>query len=77
MSGQREAEGWVGLGGRVVNALPAPFLMLVLMNIIFLGVVFWHQQKADEARDRMLTPILLSCFTDLHKLKQLLPNTVP
>jgi hypothetical protein len=70
--------GLVGLAGRVASQLPPQFLMLVLLNIIFLGVVFWHQQKQDEARERLFTPILMACFRDLHQtLQQLSPVPAP
>jgi len=70
MADNEQEHGWIGLAGRITTALPAQFLMLVLLNIIFLGVVFWHQQKQDDARERLFTPILMSCFRDLHQLQR-------
>lgn len=58
-----EAErGIIGIGNKLVGSLPAQFLLLVLINVIFIGGLLWFLEKRDSARERMLTPILAACL---------------
>lgn len=54
------------LGGKIVSNLPSQFLMLVVLNVIFiLGLLlFLHSWESSsmEARERLLTPILTECI---------------
>jgi hypothetical protein len=61
------------LGGKFITSLPAQFLVLVLMNAVFiLGLLFFldrenttHQQTEQhlaEARERVLLPLLQGCL---------------
>ena len=75
---EAEAHGVVGaateLGGRIIGALPAQFLMLVLLNSVFIGGLLWFLDRRDTARERLLTPIVTSCLQQVPAdvLKQLL-----
>lgn len=72
-----QAKGIVGavesVSNKIVSSLPAQFLMLVLLNVMFLATLFWfldrenamHQQTEQhlaEARERVLLPILTACL---------------
>lgn len=54
------------LGGKIVSSLPAQFLILVVLNTIFIGglLLFLNnlEARSSEARERMLTPILSRCI---------------
>jgi hypothetical protein len=65
-----------------VQSLPAQFLMLVLLNVVFICGLLWYlsvidtnrqliEQKAAEARERVLAPLLSAC---IHEPEQLLPK---
>lgn len=77
MNGQNNPGGVVGMvgniGGRIVSSLPAQFLMLVLLNVIFILGLLWYLSRIDAnrsheneaysaARERVLTPILDACL---------------
>jgi hypothetical protein len=55
------------LSDRLVKALPPAFLLLVLMNIIFLGVATYVFQHNTEVRNAMITRIVESCLTQRDK----------
>jgi hypothetical protein len=57
------------LGDRLIKVLPPAFLLLVLMNIIFLGVAAYVFQHNTEVRNVMITKIIESCLTQQGKLK--------
>jgi cbb3-type cytochrome oxidase subunit 3 len=48
---------------RLVRALPPAFLLLVLLNIAFLGVVAWVFQHNTTVRNEMIQRIIESCLT--------------
>lgn len=52
----------VGLGNKLLGNLPAQFLLLCLINAMFLGSLVWFLDKRDSARERLLTPILAACM---------------
>lgn len=52
------------LSEKLVRALPPAFLLLVLLNIAFLGVAAWVFQHNTEVRNTMLTKIIESCLTN-------------
>jgi hypothetical protein len=54
------------LSDRLVKALPPAFLLLVLMNIIFLGVASYVFQHNTEVRNTMITKIIEGCLTHDH-----------
>jgi hypothetical protein len=52
------------LGGKLVSGLPAQFLGLVVLNIVFICGLLWFLNNRDDARERLLTPILAACMRD-------------
>jgi hypothetical protein len=46
--------------------LPPAFLLLILMNCAFLGVVAWVFNHAAEARNVLLTKIVEQCLLQQH-----------
>lgn len=48
---------------KLIRALPPAFLLLVLLNICFLGVATWTFSHNTEVRNTMLTKIIESCLT--------------
>lgn len=48
---------------KLIRALPPAFLLLVLLNIAFLGVATWTFSHNTEVRNVMLTKIIESCLT--------------
>jgi hypothetical protein len=57
-----EQRGISGLATKVIGSLPAQFLMLILINMIFIGGLIWFLDRRDSARERMLIPILAACL---------------
>lgn len=70
---------------RLVQSLPAQFLMLVLLNVVFICGLLWYlsvidtnrqilDQKATEGRERVLLPLLSACIQDADHLRAIRPN---
>ena len=57
-----ERHGIVGLGNKLIGSLPAQFLMLAIINMVFIGSLVWFLDRRDSARERLLTPILAACL---------------
>jgi hypothetical protein len=47
---------------KLIRALPPAFLLLVLLNIVFLGVAAYVFQHNTEVRNQMITRIIESCL---------------
>jgi hypothetical protein len=47
---------------RLIKALPAGFVVLIVLNICFLGVASYSFSHNTEARNAMLTKILDKCL---------------
>jgi hypothetical protein len=47
---------------KLIRALPPAFLLLVLLNIVFLGVASWVFQHNTAIRNEMLTRIIDKCL---------------
>jgi hypothetical protein len=47
---------------KLIRALPPAFVMLILLNVIFLGVSAWSFQHNTDARTEMLSRILSACI---------------
>ena len=47
---------------KLIRALPPAFVMLILLNVIFLGVSAWSFQHNTDARTAMLSRILEACI---------------
>ena len=61
------------LGGKLINSLPAQFLMLVLLNVFFVLGLLWFlhaseatrvaaEQHDADVRERLFAPILTECI---------------
>ena len=60
--GERTAGLLAGVSDRLIRALPPAFLLLVLLNIVFLGVASYIFQHNTEIRNVMITKIIESCL---------------
>jgi hypothetical protein len=47
---------------RLIKALPAGFVVLIVLNILFMGALTWAVQHNTEARNAMLTKIIDKCL---------------
>jgi hypothetical protein len=47
---------------RLIKVLPPAFLLLIILNCLFLGVVAWVFNHAAEARNVLLTKIVEQCL---------------
>jgi len=52
------------LSDKLIRALPPAFLLLVLLNIVFLGVASYIFQHNTELRNDMITKIIDSCLKE-------------
>ena len=52
----------LGLPDRIVRVLPPAMLLLVLLNIAFLGTTMWVVQHNADARNTMLARIIDTCM---------------
>jgi hypothetical protein len=68
------------VSSKLIGSLPAQFLVLCLLNALFLGGVLWFLDRENsiqaqteahgiDVRERLLTPILTACFTNPGKEK--------
>jgi hypothetical protein len=51
-----------GVSDKLIRALPPAFLLLVLLNIVFLGVASYVFQHNTTARNEMIQRIIASCL---------------
>jgi hypothetical protein len=51
-----------GVSEKLIRALPPAFLLLVLLNIVFLGVASYVFQHNTSARNEMIQRIITSCL---------------
>jgi hypothetical protein len=54
------------LGHGLIRVLPPAFLLLILMNCLFLGVIAWVFNHAAETRNVLLTKIVERCLVEHH-----------
>ena len=47
---------------KAIDALPAQFIMLIILNTIFLCGFLWFLDQRDSARERLLAPIVAACL---------------
>jgi len=52
----------LGLGGRLITALPAQFLTLVVINILALGFLFWFVDARANHTASVLNQLLQACL---------------
>lgn len=56
------------LGQSLISALPAPFLLLMLINVAFLAVVLWFVDDQMESRTVLAEKIIDRCMdVAIHK----------
>lgn len=53
-----------GISEKLIRALPPAFLLLVILNIVFLGMAAYVFQHNTEVRNQMLSKVLDSCLRD-------------
>ena len=51
-----------GVSDKLIRALPPAFLLLVILNVVFLAVASWVFQHNTEQRNALLTKIIESCL---------------
>jgi hypothetical protein len=49
---------------KLIRALPPAFLLLVILNVVFLGVAAWTFQHNTEVRNQMIQRIIEGCLTN-------------
>lgn len=47
---------------KLIGTLPAQFLVLVLMNTVFILGLLWFLEHQAESRERVIVPILAACL---------------
>lgn len=52
----------VSISERLIRVLPPAFLLLVVINVLFLGTIAWVFDHNSEARNTMLTRIVDRCL---------------
>jgi len=50
------------LGARLVSALPPAFLLLVLLNVAFLGIVLWFLDSQLNQRTKLVNELVNRCL---------------
>jgi hypothetical protein len=50
------------LGHTAVKSLGPTFLMLVLLNVVFLGMMTWLEVVQNHSRERLLGTIVAGCL---------------
>lgn len=49
------------LGGKLISSLPAQFLILVLLNLIFIIGLLWFMDQREKQRERIFGPYIANC----------------
>ena len=52
-----------GLSERLIRVLPPAFLVLLLLNALFLATITWVISHNADARNQLLTKIVDRCLT--------------
>jgi hypothetical protein len=52
----------IGLPDRIIRALPPAMVLLVVLNVAFIGMTIWVVQNNASARNAMLTRIIDTCL---------------
>jgi hypothetical protein len=59
------------LGQALISALPPAFIMLVLINAAFLGVVMWFMDNQIDQRTKLVSNFVDRCMADIAKIENL------
>jgi hypothetical protein len=52
----------VAVSEKLIRVLPPAFLLLIIINVLFLGVMMWVFNHNAEARTELLTKIVEKCL---------------
>jgi hypothetical protein len=52
------------LGSQIIAALSPPFLMLILLNILFIGILFWFVDARAQHSMAVINQLLHACLKD-------------
>ena len=55
----------ISLGKMAIASMPPAFLLLLLLNTIFLVAVFWFLNSRATVFERAMVPIMQSCMNKL------------
>jgi hypothetical protein len=61
-NGRKDDRVLVAIGDRLIRVLPPAFLLLIVINILFLGTLLWVVNHNLDARNVMLTRIVDRCL---------------
>jgi hypothetical protein len=50
------------LGNQLITILPPAFVLLIILNVMFLGVITWVFDRHATARNELLTKIVERCL---------------
>jgi hypothetical protein len=50
-----------GISSKLITALPGQMLLMLLLNICFIGALFWLLTAQNASRERVLLPLLEAC----------------
>lgn len=50
-----------GISNKIITALPGQMLLMLLLNICFIGALFWLLSQQNASRERVLMPLLEAC----------------
>ena len=50
------------LGDDLIRALPPAFLLMVVLNLCFLGLVMWFINSQQEARNSLINTVVSKCM---------------
>ena len=57
----------VSISDRLIRVLPPAFLLLIVMNCMFLGVIAWVFDHNAEVRNVLITKIIEDCLLQPHR----------
>ncbi len=61
-NGRKDDRVLVAISDRLIRVLPPAFLLLIVINVLFLGALAWVVNHNAEARNEMLTRIIERCL---------------
>jgi hypothetical protein len=50
-----------GVSSKIIQALPGSLLLMLLLNLAFIGALFWLLSQQNASRERILAPLLEAC----------------
>jgi hypothetical protein len=59
----------------IIKALPGQMLLMLLLNIAFIGALFWLLSEQNASRERVLRPLLDACSKTIPL--EALPHIMP